>query len=152
MTHFNDGGTDPARKDQLTEQRRVVIDKTPPKVLSFRSSLSADGALGVEWDVADDHIDPKGIKLEFKWPEMSRFDSIDRNVPFKARDSRHWQMKTNDRMQVRLTAIDRAGNKSVSDAVWVSGKDAAAGGSPWQRRRTRQRVNPGHPGEPSLRW
>ncbi len=128
MTYFKDGSTDPARKDQLVEQKRVVFDKTPPKVLAFRPSLSADGAPGVEWDVADDYMDPKGIKLEFKWPEMSRFESIDRNVPFGPRDSRHWQLKATDRMQVRLTAIDRAGNKTVSDPVWVSGKDAAGGG------------------------
>jgi hypothetical protein len=123
MTYFNDGTTDPPRKDQLTEQRRVVIDKTPPKILSFQSSVSADGAPGVEWDVSDDYMDPKGIKLEFQWPEMSRFEQIDKNVPFGPRDSRHWQMKPTDRMQVRLTAIDRAGNKTVSDPIWISGKD-----------------------------
>jgi len=128
MTHFSDGTSDPARKDQLTEQRRVVIDKTPPKVLSMRPSLSADGAPGVEWDVSDDNMDPKGIKLEFKWPEMSRYEVIDRNVPFGPRDSRHWQLKTNDRMQVRIVATDRAGNRTESDSVFVSGKDAEKSG------------------------
>ena len=129
MTYFSDGTSDPARKDQLTEQRRVIIDKTPPKIASLRPSLSADGAPGIEWDVIDDNMDPKGIKLEFKWPEMSRFEPIDRNVPFGARDSRHWQMKkADDRMQVRLIAIDRAGNKTESDPVSVSAKDAANAG------------------------
>ncbi len=128
MTHFSDGTSDPARKDQLTEQRRVVIDKTPPRVLSLRPSLSADGAPGIEWDATDDNMDPKGIKLEFKWPEMSRFETIDRNVPFGPRDSRHWQMKTNDRMQVRIVATDRAGNRTESDAVYVSAKDAEKSG------------------------
>ena len=128
MTHFSDGTSDPARKDQLTEQRRVVIDKTPPKILSLRPSLSADGAPGIEWDVSDDNMDPKGIKLEFKWPEMSRFEQIDRNVPFGPRDSRHWQMKSSDRMQVRIVATDRAGNRKESEAVYVSGKDAERSG------------------------
>lgn len=143
MTYFNDGTTDPSRKDQLTEQRRVVIDKTPPKVLLFRQSVSGDGAPGVEWDVSDDYMDPKGIKLEFKWPEMSRFDPIDRNVPFSPRDSRHWQLKQNDRMQVRLIAIDRAGNKTVSDPIWVSGKDAAAvGAAPTPKDKTASDAKP----------
>ena len=128
MTYFKDGSTDPARKDQLVEQKRVVFDKTPPKVLAFRPSLSADGASGVEWDVADDYMDPKGIKLEFKWPEMSRFESIDRNVPFWTPRQSTLAIEATDRMQVRLTAIDRAGNKTVSDPVWVSGKDAIGGG------------------------
>lgn len=129
MTYFSDGSSDPARKDQLTEQRRVIIDKTPPKILALRPSLSADGAPGVEWDVADDNMDPKGIKLEFKWPEMSRYESIDRNVPFGARDSRHWQFqKPDDKMLVRLTAYDRAGNKVESDPVSVSAKDARNAG------------------------
>jgi hypothetical protein len=123
MTYFSDGTSDPPRKDQLAEQRRVVFDRTPPKVLSLRPSVNAEGSPGIEWDVADDNMDPKGIKLEFKWPEMSRYDSIDRNVPFGPRDSRHWQLKSNDRMHVRLVATDRAGNHTTSDPVLVTGKD-----------------------------
>ena len=67
MTYFADGTTDPAGKDQLVEQRRVIIDKTPPKILSYRAVTAADGAPGVEWEVTDDYPDPRGLKLEFRW-------------------------------------------------------------------------------------
>lgn len=127
MTHMTDGKTDPDRKDQLREQKRVVFDKSPPKVV-VRASLGADGAPGIEWDVADEYMDQKGVRLEFRWPEMGRFEAIDKNVPFGPRDSRHWQLKASDRMQVRVVATDRAGNKTESDPVWVSAKDAAGGG------------------------
>jgi hypothetical protein len=133
MTYFSDGPSDPARKDQLTEQRRVVIDKTPPRVLSIRPSVSPEGSPGVEWDVADDFMDPKGVRLEFRWDGMGRYESIDRNVRFGPRDSRHWKMKPEDRMEVRVIATDRAGNVATSDPVWVSSRDAARAGDPVPR-------------------
>lgn len=129
MTFFKDGTTDPARKDQLTEQRRVVVDRAPPKVLSVRSTVNADGSPGVEWDVTDENMDPRGVRLMYRWSDGSdRFVPIDVGVPFAARDQRHWQLRPNDRMQVKVVATDRAGNKAESDPVWVSGKDGARGG------------------------
>jgi hypothetical protein len=133
MTFFSDGPSDPPGKDQLTEQRRVVIDRTPPKVHSIRAVTSADGAPGIEWDVTDDYMDPKGIRLEFRWDGQGRYEPIDKNVPFGPRDTRYWQLKASDRMQVRLIASDRAGNKAESDPVWVSGKDGERGGEPTNR-------------------
>ena len=128
MTSFNDGTTDPVSKDRLSEQRRIVIDRTPPKINSLRSMIAADGSPGIEWDVSDENMDTRtGIKLEFRWPDMTRYEPIDKGVPFAPRDHRQWQMKTNDRMQVRLVASDKAGNKTVSDPVWVSTKDGEKG-------------------------
>jgi len=124
LTEFKDGTTDPARRDQLAEQKRVVIDKTPPRVQSVRAVTSADGAPGIEWEVFDEYLDPRGVKLEFRWDGQGRFEPIDRNVPFQARDSRHWKLKARDRMQVRVVATDRAGNKAESEPVWVTGRDA----------------------------
>lgn len=123
MTFFNDGSSDPPSKDRLMEQRRVVIDRSPPRVNSVRSVISADGAPGLEWDVSDDNLDPKGIALEFRWPEMARFEPIDKGTLFSARDHRHWQMRAGDRMMVRVVAKDRAGNRVESEAVPVSLKD-----------------------------
>ncbi len=123
MTTYRDGTTDPSRRDQLTEQRRVIVDRMPPKIVSLRTSVSADGAPGIEWEATDENMDPKGIKLEFRWPDAVRFDPIDRGVPFSARDSRHWQLKSGERMQVRVVATDRAENKTISDPVWVSLKE-----------------------------
>jgi hypothetical protein len=130
MTYFSDGTTDPASKDQLTEQRRVVIDKTPPKIQSVRAVTAADGAPGIEWEVTDDYPDPRGVRLEFRWDGTGRFEPIDRSVPFQYRDSRHWQMKPADRMQVRVVATDRAGNRAESDPVWVAGPNADRGDAP----------------------
>lgn len=127
LTEFRDGRTDPARRDQLTEQKRVVIDKTPPRVVSVRAVTSADGAPGIEWEVSDEYLDPKGVRLEFRWDGQGRFEPIDRTVPFQARDSRHWKLKARDRMQVRVVAADRAGNKAESEPVWVVGRDADRG-------------------------
>lgn len=133
MTHFTDGPSDPPRKDQLKEQRRVVYDRTPPRVMSLRANLNAENAPGAEWDVADDHMDPKGVRLEFRWDGAGDYKPIDRDVPFRPRDSRFWQLKATDRMQVRIVATDRAGNRTESDPVWVSMKDAERGDGPAPR-------------------
>jgi hypothetical protein len=127
LTEFKDGTTDPPRRDQLTEQKRVVIDKTPPRIQSVRAVTSNDGAPGIEWEVFDEYLDPKGVKLEFRWDGQGRFEPIDRNVPFQARDSRHWKLKPRDRMQVKVVATDRAGNKAESEPIWVVGRDADRG-------------------------
>ena len=124
MTTFADGTTDPSRKDQLVEQKRVIVDRTPPRFQSIRASLSADGSSGLEWDVFDTYMDPRGIKLEFRWDGQGRYEPIEKATLFSARDSMHWKLKAKDRMQVRVIATDRAGNKTESDPIWVTGKDA----------------------------
>jgi hypothetical protein len=133
MTHFASGRTDPERKDQLKEQKVVVFDKTPPKVYSIRAVTSNAGAPGVEWEVTDDFMDPKGIKLQFRWDRTETFRPIEQNLPFSPRDTMYWQLKPDDRMQVRLIATDWAGNRTESEPVWVSGKDGERGGDPTHR-------------------
>ncbi len=123
MTVYRDGSSDPASKAQLSPQKRTVVDRTRPKILSLRSTVNADGSPGLEWDVADDHLKPKGIELMYKWPDGNRFEPIDVGVPFSARDHRHWQLRPNERMQVKLVATDWAGNRAESDPIWVSAKD-----------------------------
>ena len=126
LTEFKNGTTDPAHKDQLQEQKRVVIDKTPPRVQSVRPLTSPDGAPGIEWEVADEYLDSRGVKLEFRWDGRGPFEPIDRNVPFSARDSRFWKLQPRERMQVKVVATDRAGNRAESEPVWVRGRSADA--------------------------
>ncbi|HVK09405.1 MAG TPA: hypothetical protein VM597_11575, partial [Gemmataceae bacterium] len=123
MTIYRDGSSDPPSKAQLTAQKRTIVDRTRPKILSLRSTVNADGSPGIEWDVSDEHLKPKGIELMYKWPDGTRFEPIDVGVPFSARDHRHWQLRPNERMQVKLVATDWAGNRTESDPVWVSAKD-----------------------------
>jgi hypothetical protein len=127
MTTFKDGTTDPANPDRLVEQKRVVYDHTPPRVVSVRPVTDAHGNPGIEWEVIDDNPDPRGVHLEFRWDGQGRFETIDRSVPFNYRDSRYWRLKARERMQVKVVATDRAGNKAESDAVWVTSGDAVGG-------------------------
>ena len=134
MTLFSDGTSDPSGKDRLVEQRRVVVDRTPPKIVSVRAIVTSDGAAGLEWDATDDNMDPRGVHLEFRWAGDLNYQPIDKGVPFAPRDHRHWQMRANDRMQVRVIATDRAGNRATSDPVWVSLKDGDKGSEPFPSR------------------
>ena len=67
-------------EDQLVEQKRVVFDRTPPRIQSVRPVTANDGSPGIEWEVTDDNLDPRGIRLEFRWDGQGRYEPIDRNV------------------------------------------------------------------------
>jgi hypothetical protein len=118
VTEFRDGTTDTTR-EHLVEQKRVVYDRTPPRIVSVRPVTDANGNAGIEWDVTDDNLDRRGIRLEFRWDGQGRFEPIDRNVPFNARDSRFWKLKPRERMEVKVIATDLAGNKAESQGVMV---------------------------------
>jgi hypothetical protein len=130
LTEFRDGTTSPPNRDQLVEQKRVVYDRSPPRIAVFRAATSADGDPGVEWDVVEENLGNRGIQIEFRWSDERDFRSIDRDVPFRGRDSRFWKLKPRQAMAVRLVATDRAGNKAVSDPIWVGDKDGAADAPP----------------------
>src|SRR5207247_5600939 len=68
-----------------------LYDRTPPRIQSVRAVTSADGDPGVEWELSDDYLNPKGVKLEFRWDGQGRFESIDRNAPLGPRGARYWK-------------------------------------------------------------
>ena len=107
---YPDGTVSPTR-EQLSPVQRVVIDTTPPSV-----RVNPVGN-GVEWVATDDHLDPRSVVLECKWPASAEWTPINR--AFKTADRYGWEIPPGKTLEVRVSAKDQAGNKGSSPIVRV---------------------------------
>ncbi len=123
---YSDGSVAP-RDGEIGPQVRAVIDTVPPRV-----QLAALGN-GVEWLATDDNLDPQGVTLQCKWPTSTEWTSInDRpgDPKFRVSDSYAWKMQPGKVLEVRVKALDRAGNEGISPVVRVPGEPGTAVGLP----------------------
>ena len=115
---YTDGSEVPVR-DRLSPEMKVHIDTTQPRI-TVRPFSSNAGEAGVEWDIVDETLDPKSIKLEYRWPSLMReFAPINPNDTFNAHDSRSWALGPKQ-IEIRVFAKDRAGNFAYSQPVVTS--------------------------------
>jgi hypothetical protein len=108
---------DPPTKE-LQVGMRVVIDTQPPRA-TIRAKVESDGSAGVEWDVVDENLDKNSVVLEYRWPEQAEWLPFDPKAAYKPRDSMSWELKSGQKLEVRIRAKDLAGNKVTSAAVWT---------------------------------
>lgn len=117
---YADGSTSP-RVEELAPQQRIIIDTTPPVV---RILALPDG---VEWQATDEHLDPRGIQLQCRWPGTRDWTTVtDRAM--RATDRYNWQLPAGKSLEVRVLARDRAGNTGVSPVVRIPPEGAATAG------------------------
>jgi hypothetical protein len=117
---YQDGRVEPTR-EQLHPDIKIVIDTVPPKI-SIRQVSTADGASSIEWDIVDEHLDPKSIRLECRCDATSDWTLIGIGDTFKARDRRTWVLKPNQTFEVRIKAADLAKNESTSQVIQLAGR------------------------------
>lgn len=123
---YADGSVTP-RTDEMSPEKRVVIDTIPPSVRVIPAGN------GVEWVATDDYLDPRSVTLECKWPTDTKWTKIEENTsgkPFKAADRYAWQLQPGKTLEVRVSAKDRAGNKGNSTIVRVPDTGAVGTGFP----------------------
>ena len=98
------------RPEDLGAERRMIIDTVPP-VVQLRGSGNS-----VEWSASDENLDPAGVKLQCKLPSWTEWRTVtDRAM--KATDRFAWQLRSNEVLEVRVLARDKAGNEGVSSLV-----------------------------------
>jgi len=117
---YADGSTSP-RVEELTPQQRIIIDTTPPvvRILALPN--------GVEWQASDEHLDPRGMQLQCRWPGTSDWTTVtDRAL--RVSDRYTWQLPPGKSLEVRVLARDRAGNTGVSPVVRIPPDSAATAG------------------------
>ncbi|MCS7020235.1 MAG: hypothetical protein NZU63_00230 [Gemmataceae bacterium] len=119
---YADGSVSP-RLEELAPQQRIIIDTTPPLV-----RLVAIGT-GVEWQVSDEHLDPRGVQLQCRWPGTRDWTTVTDRA-FRPTDRYQWQLPAGKTLEVRVVARDRAGNTGVSPIVRVPAEGAATAGLP----------------------
>jgi hypothetical protein len=119
---FSDGSSSP-RTEELTPQQRIVVDTTPPviRITAFNN--------GVEWNVSDDNLNPRGITLKCKWPS-DRDWMVVNDRALRPVDRYTWPLQPGKILEVRLEAEDRAGHKSISQTVRVPQDTASSVGFP----------------------
>jgi hypothetical protein len=139
---------DPPLND-LRASLRVVIDTQKPQA-TLRGFVEQGGAAGVEWNVTDDNLDPNSIRLEYRWPDQPAWLPLDKDVAFKARDQRTWDLKPGQKLEVRLRAADLAKNEFVSPGVWAPPERGAAASSFSDNARDPGAVQPGGPSRPTM--
>ncbi|MFL5341251.1 MAG: hypothetical protein ACJ8F7_13975 [Gemmataceae bacterium] len=124
----------PATPDQLRPMQYVVIDTERPTILlrPLQSKPSqrnpGEVVVGVQWDVQDDHLDPRGVRLEVRWAGQGVWRPIlDKQIGPQGEDTRSFDSRA--RMEYRLTARDLAGNEASQVVVVGAGGGANVGRS-----------------------
>jgi hypothetical protein len=119
QTVFNDNSLSPATESQLRVSAIVVVDTEPPSI-QFRSTTpeplaGGEVKVGVQWEIRDEHLDVNSIRLEGRWAGQTYWSPIQNSPPGKALPAQgqdFWRLPQGQRMEVRMRALDRAGNSN----------------------------------------
>jgi hypothetical protein len=104
---------------------KVCVDTQPPSV-RLRALPSRDGEVGVEWEVRDDNLLPTGLRLEYRLQGGAAWMTLAGDLP--ASGQKFWRLGTNGTVEVRLVAVDQAGNTGEDRAIVTPGP--FSGGAP----------------------
>ena len=106
---YANGDTQP-RDSELPVQYRVVFDTRPPAV-----RVAPLGTSGIDWYVDDENPDPDGVKLEHRRKGSTKWVPVKAGRPLNLRDQYTYNRLTeDDQIEVRVLAVDRAGNETAS--------------------------------------
>jgi hypothetical protein len=131
---YSDGSVSPPRLDQLQPQQIVVVDTEPPTIqlrsISPESLKNGNVKVGVEWDIHDANLDINSIRLEGRYTGQNQWRPI-QNKTLAIRGEDVWSLQPGYRMEVRMRAMDKAGNANEATVTLGStvGQMTAGGGS-----------------------
>ncbi|HZZ81310.1 MAG TPA: hypothetical protein VFE62_22595 [Gemmataceae bacterium] len=127
------GTLDPPKVENLRPNLRVIVDTTPPSVRA--QALAPRGAdVGVSWTVHDENLDlalPDALRVEYRFVGAAAW--IPLAVP-AGQTQVYWNPHSNNPIEVRVSARDRAGNIG-EDKVLVNQGGGGGGnnfGQPFQ--------------------
>ena len=106
---------------------KVCVDTQLP-VVNLRALPPRDGTPGVEWEVRDENLDVPSVRLDYHLPGTAEWLPL--GVQPAANGQHFWKPATNGAVEVRLQALDRAGNKGEAKATVVAVGPAQAEASP----------------------
>jgi hypothetical protein len=94
--------------------------------------------VGIRWEIADTNLDPNSIRLEGRWAGgLPMWGDLSNHSAVPERGTKEWTLRPNQRMEVHLSALDRAGNRSdryltlgagVGQMTGASGEPGGASG------------------------
>jgi hypothetical protein len=110
MTVFTDGASDPPSLEALRPEQTVSVDTVAPDVLlrAMPGRKTADGSLivGYEWRVTDENLARNTVRIEGRWFENPAWSPLGTETEGR----QEWTIPAGRRMEVRVSATDRAGN------------------------------------------
>ena len=96
-----------AAQMQLSAQQRIIVDTTAPAIKVYPSQN------GVEWVASDDNLDPRGVRLQCKWPSSREWTTVNDRA-FRTSDRFAWKLDPGRVLEVRVIVKDKAGHETVS--------------------------------------
>jgi hypothetical protein len=110
QTVYKDQKTYPATVEELRPSLKVVVDSTPPSVQVDALPARQQGEIGVRWSIKDDNLDlslPGSVQIEYRPVGAANWTPLQVNP---AAGQAYWNPMTNNQVEVRVLARDRAGN------------------------------------------
>ena len=134
MTVYADGRSIPASADQLQAEQRVVIDTQPPDVrfqaAQTRQRTDGNVIVGINWEITDAYLDANSVRLEGRWAGgLPGWRDLSERMGVPAKGQKEWTLRPNQRMEVHLSAMDRAGNRTDRYLVLGAGVGQTTGSS-----------------------
>ncbi|MFO0944603.1 MAG: hypothetical protein U1D30_01460 [Planctomycetota bacterium] len=91
---------------------RVLVDTTPPEV-TLRGLNPVGEKVGIEWEILDDNLDPRSVRVEFRGPASGDWFSVP--VQSAASGREMWSPGMQGPLQIRLRVLDKAGNEGMKE-------------------------------------
>lgn len=104
---------------------RVKVDTTPPEV-SLRGLNPVGDQIGVEWEIIDENLDPRSMRLEFRGVQGG--DWFEVGAPQEASGKHTWRPGQSGPVQIRLRVLDQAGNEGLREISLGAPTGIPAGG------------------------
>jgi len=113
-----DGRAHPPSMNNALPGLKVIVDTQPPSI-TLRPLPPREGAIGVEWDVRDENLDPTSLRLESRSAGSSEWQPV--GVVQVMAGNHSWNPGTSGPVEVRLRARDKADNTNESKVTIGSG-------------------------------
>jgi len=125
----------PPTPDRLQAQKYIVVDTKAPVVflqsLPIREKGDGSFVVGVKWDLKDDNLDPRSVRLDVRWVGQVNWVQVPTEARLPAQGDYFWTFQPDyRRMEVRLSARDKAGNPANQLVVVGSGVGPAVASGP----------------------
>ena len=122
---YKDGQADKAPKTGSVAPTIRLIDTTKPKIKEFLAGLIAgtEQKLFLEWEVSDKHLGSQAVSIEISTDAGENWSIYKSSLPAKGKDMNALPQKLP--FEVRLSVLDKAGNKNLSKAIKIFRNTAA---------------------------
>jgi hypothetical protein len=132
VTTFKDGRSEPQAPGLQPPLLVLIVDTKPPRI-TLRPQDSSDGQASVTWEIEDDHLDLRSLKLEYRDAITGSWVSLP-VIPPSAKGEKRWPVHGTGSVLVRLSVSDLAENQAQAQVEIPLGKGsgqfAVAGGQP----------------------